>query len=364
MKKLLESIDLGGMRLKNRVFRSATQELAADVNGRMTPEMLLIYRKLAEGGVGAIITGMVGIDENARIAPVMWKAYDDTFTGDLREMADTVHAYDCRLIVQLTHCGVKASHTDSGNPPLGPTAMAAIPDAPAKSMTAEEIKRIADSYAATALKCKEAGADGVQIHAAHGYLFSQFLSPFFNKRTDEYGGSIENRARIVLETYDAIRETIGINYPVLIKINSEDKVVGGLTLFESAWVCRALDERGINAIELSGGLAVSQESAPAQRVTDVNDEGTFFSNARIIADELRVPVISVGGYRTPDETEKRLNDGNIQAIGLCRPLIREPDLVNRWRSGDRSKAKCISCNKCFSPVGGFGCKAPEDANVL
>jgi 2,4-dienoyl-CoA reductase-like NADH-dependent reductase (Old Yellow Enzyme family) len=213
------------------------------------------------------------------------------------------------------------------------------------------------------LKCKQAGADGVQIHAAHGYLFSQFLSPFYNKRTDEYGGGIENRARIVLKAYDAIREAVGADYPVLVKINSEDKVDGGLTVHESAWVCGALEERGINAVELSGGLAVSLESAPAQRVTGIEDEGTFFSSTRMIADKLRAPVISVGGYRTPDEIEKRLNEGNIQAVGLCRPLIREPDLVNRWQSGDRSKAKCVSCNKCLVLAEEFGCKSQTGVNT-
>jgi 2,4-dienoyl-CoA reductase-like NADH-dependent reductase (Old Yellow Enzyme family) len=363
VKKLFESVDLGAMRLKNRLIRSATQELMADASGRMTPGLLSLYRKLAEGGVGAIITGMVGVDENSRVAPTMWKAYDDAFAGDLREMADIVHGCDCRLIVQLAHCGVKARQIDSGDCPLGATAMTAIPDKPAKSMTAQEIKRVVDSFAAAALKSKQAGADGVQLHSAHGYLLSQFLSPYYNKRTDQYGGGIENRARIVLEAYDAVRQAVGADYPILIKINTEDKVDGGMTVDESAWVCGALEERGINAVELSAGIALSWKSSPMQRVPGTEDEGTFFSNTRIIADELRAPVISVGGWRTPDEIEKRLNDANIEAISLCRPLIREPDLVDRWRSGDRSKAQCVSCNKCFSPGKGYGCKAQTGANA-
>ncbi|MDR1620851.1 MAG: NADH:flavin oxidoreductase [Synergistaceae bacterium] len=356
MKQLFDPVGIGGLKLKNRLFRSATQEGAADENGHVSPTLFGIYKNLAAGGVGTIITGMVGVDENSRIFPFMLKAYDDAFISGFRKITDEIHVYDARIVVQLSHCGVKASHTDRGNPPLGPSEITALPKKTAQSMTKDDIRNTVRSFASAASRCKEAGADGVQIHGAHGYLLSQFLSPFYNKRGDEYGGSAENRARIVLEVYDAIRAQVGNDYPIFIKINSEDKVEGGFTLDECVRTCLALDERGIDGIEVSGGIGVSKESSPAQQVRSVEAEGTFFANALVVANKVRAPVISVGGYRMPDIIEQCLNKGRVEAVSLCRPLICEPDLPDRWRRGDRGKARCISCSKCFNMKDGFGCK--------
>lgn len=355
MKAIYEYVDIGGLTIKNRIIRSATQEGSADQSGKVTPALLSIYENLAAGGVGAIITAMIGVDESSRVYPQMLKAYGDAFVPDFSELVARVHKHDCKIIVQLAHTGAKASPDHGGNP-LAPSDFPINPDRPARSMTMEEIQKLAQSFAEAAIKCRESGADGVQIHAAHGYLLSQFTSPVFNKREDEYGGNLSNRARIVFDVYDAIRGAVGDEYPVYIKINSEDRVDGGLTLEESIWICSELEKRGINGIEVSGGLAVSRESAPVQMIKNTNDEGTFARNALTIAEKVSVPVISVGGYRTPDMIESWLNKGNIQAVSLCRPLISEPDLPNRWKAGDRKKARCISCNRCFDTRAGFGCK--------
>ncbi len=360
MKTLFDPVVIGAVSLKNRIIRSATLESPADARGRFAAALLPLYAALAEGGVGAIITGMMGVGPNARLRPSMADAGTDEAIAELRALADCVHARGSRLVVQLSHCGRKSTVLE-GYAPLGPMD-APLPHGPiARAMTPNDIEAVALNFAAAASRCKEAGADAVQMHAAHGYLLSQFLSPFYNKRQDGYGGGITGRARIVLEVYDAIRSAVGADFPIWIKINATDLVDETITWDECLWVCAALAERGINAIELSGGIAESARSSSAPPVRDESEEGVYGPEALALAESVSTPVISVCGYRTPAVINEWLNRGRIAAISLCRPLISEPGLVARWQSGDTAKARCISCNKCFRPKDGrFGCRAFAD----
>lgn len=354
MKKLFEQITVGGILTKNRLVRSATQEGSAVNGGNIGIELLSVYRKIAEGGVGIIITSMVGVDVNARVFPKMIKAYDDDFVDGLNRIVTVAHENGSKVVVQLAHNGAKAN-PDNGNIPLAPSDLA-DKNFNAKAMTKEEINKVIQSFASSASKCKQAGADGIQIHGAHGYLLSEFLSPYFNKRTDEYGGNIANRARIIFEIFDAIRSEVGEDYPVWIKINSEDFVENGFSHEESLWVCKELEKRGINGIEVSGGIAISSKSAPTRIISRKNDKGTFSDYAMTMAETVNADVISVGGYRTAEMIENWLNKGQIQAVSLSRPLICEPDLPNIWKNTGNRPAKCISCNHCFDYSTGFGCK--------
>jgi 2,4-dienoyl-CoA reductase-like NADH-dependent reductase (Old Yellow Enzyme family) len=222
-------------------------------------------------------------------------------------------------------------------------------------MRLDEIRAVVAAFADAAARCKQAGADAVQIHAAHGFLLSAFLNPYFNKRTDAYGGNIECRARIVLEVYAAVRKAVGNEYPVWIKINCKDLTEPSINPTEFQWVCSELDKRCMDAIEVSGGAMISPQSAPAPLINKEEDEGYFAREALQVAGTVSASVISVCGYRTPDMIETWLNQGKIEAISLCRPLICEPDLVGRWERGDRKKARCVSCSKCFNPE--LQCKA-------
>ena len=352
MKTIFEKANVGAITLKNRIIRSATLDGAADQDGHITEKLISIYEKIAVGGAGAAITGLIGVDENSRIIPNVVKAYDDDFVPGLSKIVNKAHAHDCKIIVQIGHFGVEAN-PDNGNKPLAPSDFMISEDKSAKSMTKEEIQSVIHSFALAAERCKEAGADGVQIQGSHGKLLSQFLSPFFNKRNDEYGGDISNRAKIVFEVYAAIREKVGADYPIWIKINGEDYVDGGFSLEECLWVCCELDKLGINGIELGGGIGIPGYS---RTMSSSDKEGVFAQNAIQIAEKVNASVISVGCHRTPDMIEEWLNKGKIQAISLCRPLICEPELPNIWGSGDRRKSKCISCNKCYDFKSGFGCK--------
>jgi 2,4-dienoyl-CoA reductase-like NADH-dependent reductase (Old Yellow Enzyme family) len=352
LKTLFDEISLGGVKVRNRLARSATFEFGADEEGRYARSMYDLYKGLAEGGVGLIISGMVGVDENSRIAPQMVKTYDDTFTQRLGELAKLVHDHGSKLVTQIAHCGARVSKTDSGKAPMG---MSSLPGQDIRELGLEDIHRLIAGFAEAALRCKEAGVDGVQIHAAHGYLLSQALSPIFNHRADAYGGSIENRAKLLLSVYSAIREAVGDDYPIWVKINSSDNMDGGFTFEECRWVCEQLSKMAIDAIEVSGGINVAKGSASVKNLQNEQWEGYFFKEALAIANQVETDVISVGGHRTPELLEQKLNAGNIKGISLCRPFIAEPALVNRWRSGQTDKAVCVSCNKCFAP-GPLSCK--------
>lgn len=355
MKKIFEKVNIGGIETKNRIIRSATEEGSAINDGDIGEELISIYNELSVGGVGIIITSMVGVDKNSRVFPNMIKTYGDNFISGLKQIINNAHENNSKIVVQLAHNGAKAA-PDDGSDPLAPSDITLSKSKPAREMTIKEINDLVRNFGLAALKCKEAGADGVQIHGAHGYLVSQFLSPFFNKRNDEYGGSISNRSRIVFEIYDEIRKKVGNNYPIWIKINSTDMIDGGLTFDECLWVCKELDKLEINGIELSGGLGLSKKDSPVQMSINKNEKGTFADVALILAENVKATVISVGGYRRPDIIEEWLNKGKVEAISLCRLLICEPDLVNIWNSGDKKESKCISCNKCFGYSDGFGCK--------
>ena len=357
MKQLFEPALVGGLTLKSRILRSATYEAAFDENERFAARILPEYETLAQNGIGAIITGMVGIDENSRLLPSMVKGYGDTFIPELKVLAERVHRFGTKLIVQISHCGLKAREIDKGGVALGPSDITPLQDKEVIGMTRADIQAVAASFATVASRCKAAGADAVQIHDAHGYLLSEFLNPYFNKRTDEYGGDISARGKIVLEVYDAVRSAVGSDFPVWIKINSKDLTEPSIAPNEFLWICKALDKRGIDAIEVSGGAAVDAKSSSMQVVRKEADEARFAQEALELADSVSASVVSVCGFRTPSIMEDWLNRGRITALSLCRPLISEPKLLSRWQSGDLSKARCISCNKCFSPKEGIVCRA-------
>lgn len=223
-------------------------------------------------------------------------------------------------------------------------------------MTQEEIHRTVLDFAKAAKHSKQANEDVVQIHCAHGYLISQFLSPIYNKRKGNYGGDIDGRSRILFETYDAIQQTVGKDFPIWIKINSKDLHPQGLSFEECLYICEELEKRGVDGIEVSGGIANGLSSLPCKPVKNESQEGTFLDEAKIMADKLNTPVISVGGHRTPQLLDDILNSSKVSAISLSRPLICEPHLVKRWKSGELQKSKCISCNYCLISTKELKCK--------
>lgn len=347
MKTLLEQTQLVGMKMKNRFIRSATHDGRADEKGHTTERLLQLYEDLAKGGVGTIITGLTNVTDVEKVIPGQMAIYDDSFIEEYQKLTDLVHKHNTNIIVQLVCNGAQNSSSADGVL-WGPSEVTdLVYQTVPREMTKEDIQIMQDAFVNGAIRAKKAGFDGVQIHVAHGYLLSRFLTPYYNRRTDEYGGSIENRARVVLEISRRISEAVGGEYPVLVKINCDDFMDQGLTYEDCKYVCKMLKETGVTAIEISGGIPSARQNEGAVRKITPETESYFKQYSSDIAEEINIPVILVGGNRDFDKLEDIINQTKIEYISLSRPFIREPELINRWASGDRTPAKCISCTKCF-----------------
>lgn len=343
------------LNIPNRLVRSATWEGLADDDGAPTHELINALADLAEGGVGLIITGYAYISPKGLGMPKQTGVHIDALVGPLTRISDAVHKAGGLVAMQIVHAGGQTKSKWIGGQPMGPSAMVnpAFGEEVAE-MSLMQIEDTIDAFAMAAARVKAAGFDAVQLHGAHGYLINQFLSPATNQRTDDYGGSPAKRARFAYEVLAAARQAVGPRYPVFIKLNSEDAVEGGLTLEEGVAVAQGLSQRGIDAIEVSGGTPAAGKLSPSRVVKEAGDEGYFLPNAVAIKKVVSCPVICVGGWRSRAEVEKALDQ--VDAVALSRPFIRQPDLANRWKAGE-DKATCISCNQCFS-VGmkqGLGC---------
>ncbi|GAB4244940.1 MAG: NADH:flavin oxidoreductase [Deltaproteobacteria bacterium] len=347
-----EEATIGGIGLRNRIVRSATWEGMCDETGAPTDRLLSCYEALAGGGVGLIIAGYAFVSPEGKQNPGKMGMHDDSLVPALRELTRRVHGKGGKIAAQLVHAGGQAIRKVSGHPPVAPSAIS-LPfyrEVPA-ALDPAGIARIAADFARAAARAKEAGFDGVQLHGAHGYLLGQFLSPLTNTRRDEYGGCLENRARVLVETVSAVRSAVGTEYPVWIKLNGDDFVDGGTTAEEAASAARFLEAAGIDAIEVSGGTPASGDRTPARvGVDSVAKEGYHRPLSRGIRRQVRIPVGAVGGFRSLSVIEDALRSGDADFVSLSRPFIREPGLLNRWASGDRRKAACVSCNGCFRPA--------------
>jgi 2,4-dienoyl-CoA reductase-like NADH-dependent reductase (Old Yellow Enzyme family) len=308
--------------------------------------------KLAEGGVGLIITGHSYVSREGQAGPWQLGVYDDTTLSGLTAMTAAVHHRGGKIALQLAHAGAHARPELSGLEAIGPSVLHKNGAALCRAMTRADIARVVRAFAEAADRAKRAGFDAVQIHAAHGYLLSQFLSPWVNRRSDEYGGSLVNRARTVLQVLDAVRQAVGPTYPVLIKLNSEDFIDGGFSVEDMLEVSALLAKAGIDAIELSGGTINDASKYSAARFGAVSEEkeGYYRDAARRYKQRMEVPLILVGGIRSLEVAERLVSEGTTDYVALCRPLICEPDLVNRWKSGDTRKSRCVSDNRCYGPA--------------
>jgi len=351
MSNLFEAANIGPMMLRNRFVRSATWEAMATPEGAVTPRLVDTIAALAKGGVGLIISGHAYVRPEGQAGPMQMSAARDDLIPGLRQMTDAAHQHGAKIVLQVAHAGYFAAHHLTGTPPCAVSAAVTLDDIPRKELTAGDIGDIVHAFAAAAARGKAAGFDGVQIHSAHGYLFNQFLSPLFNRRTDAYGGTLANRARVHLETVRAVRQAVGPDYPVLIKLNGRDFAEGGLELEESAAAAVLMEQAGLDAVELSSGMTKFSKFGSARTaITNQKKEAYNREEARALKQRLKIPVILVGGIRSLPVAEGLVAEGACDFISLCRPLIREPDLVNRWQSGDCRKSACTSDNLCFGPA--------------
>ena len=347
---LFQPTTLNGLTLPNRFVRSATWEGMATVDGRVTPRLIDTLTALARGGVGLIISGHAYVAKIGQASPFQLGIYADDLLDGLRSMTTAVHAAGGRIVAQLAHAGNFALEKAIGTAPVVVSNFDGLAQTPRTELSASAIEDLKAAYVAAARRAQAAGFDGIQLHSAHGYLLSQFLSPWFNRRTDAYGGPLENRVRLHVETIAAIRAAVGADFPMLVKMNCEDFADGGLTVAESVAAARQMVAAGLDAVELSGGLLTGGKLSPSRPNINKPEKEAYFQEAgRAFKQALDVPLILVGGIRSPEVAERLLEEGAADYFSLSRPLIREPDLINRWQSGDRSPARCLSDNLCFRP---------------
>ncbi len=360
MREIFESSEINGMELANRLVRSATWEGMCADDGRPTEKLADYYRALAKGGVGLIISGYTFVRPEGKQMPGKMGLYSDDFSDDYKQLAGAVHDGGGKLCMQLVHAGGQTTAQAAGQDPIAPSAVdaAQYQGAVCVEMTAGDISEVVAAFGEAAGRAKDYGMDAVQLHMAHGYLINQFLSPLTNQRTDGYGGSLENRTRFMMEVYESVREAVGTEFPVMVKLNGSDNMEGGLDVADAVEAARMLSEAGIDAIEVSGGTSASGEMSPVRtKINSPESEAYNLELAQKIRAAVTCPLISVGGFRTFKMVEDAIKNF-VEYVSFSRPLIREPDLPKRWQEGDRAKARCISCNKCFVPgikEGGIYC---------
>lgn len=349
--RLFEKTAIRNLDLKNRFIFSATCQGKANFDGAASPTLISSLLQVARGGAALIITEMAYVSANSASVPGQLGIYSDTLLPGLQRMTEFVHREGARIIVQLVQGGLFAAPMLTGATPFGPSPLETPDGIIGREMSAADIAGVVDTYREAAIRAKKAGFDGVQIHVGHGWLLNEFLSPSFNRRTDEYGGSLENRARIALDITRTIREAVGNDFAIFAKINSDDFIPGGFNTGEMLGVSAMLEQAGVDAIEVSGGTVGALLAGDLDNsFSPTGKKGVYYREAaRLLKENIKLPVILVGGIRTFEDANELFDNKIADYISLCRPLIREPGLISRWESGDPGKSECISDSACFQP---------------
>jgi len=294
---------------------------------------------------GKAHVGMVGI-------------HDDRLIPALADLADAIHREGGRVAVQLNHGGMQCEPKAVAEA-IAPSAITAdYLDRPAREMTGEEIEAVIDAFGRAARRAREAGFDAVQIHGAHGYLTSQFLSSAVNRRHDRWGGDLAGRMQFLRAVCGSVRRQVGADYPLFIKLGMVDALEDGLEASEGAAVVAALEDMGLDAVEISGGIGGGRDLNVRAGVCSEVEEAYFRPLAQLARPATPLPLALVGGFRSRSVMEEVLAAGDADLISLCRPLICEPDLPNRLRAGLQKRSRCISGNRCWpkEPGEGIACR--------
>ena len=367
---------LGPITLRNRVIKAATYE-GLTPKGMVTDELIEFHRQPAAGGVGMTTVAYCAVAADGRTSPGQIQWTDETMPG-LRKLTDAIHAEGAAVSAQIGHAGPVAAAKYIGSPALGPSrAFRMTTQNFSKPASAADIARIVEAHANAARRAVESGFDAVEIHFGHNYLISSFLSPKVNKRTDEYGGSLANRARFALETARAVRDAVGDRIAILAKLNMDDGVPGGFWVDEAIQVAQWLEQDGsLDALELTAGssllnpMYLFKGDAPVREFAAAMPQPIrlgvqllgksmihaypyrdlfMFEHARQIRAAVTLPLVLLGGVTDRAGMDTAMAEG-FEFVAMARALLREPDLVNRFRSESRTQSLCIHCNKCMPTI--------------
>jgi 2,4-dienoyl-CoA reductase-like NADH-dependent reductase (Old Yellow Enzyme family) len=333
MGKIFEETVVNGMRLSNRLVRSATWEGMCDQDGRPTRKLADCYADLAKGAVGLIISSYTYVRRDGKQFPGQMGIYTDDFAVEMKALTTAVHDHGGKICMQLVHAGGQTNAKMIGSRPVAPSEVAVMqfPETPAE-LSSEDIAEIIRLFGAGAARAKEYGFDAVQLHAAHGYLINQFLSPLTNLRSDDFGGSPVKRRRFLMEVYRSVRNAVGSDFPVLAKLNIADNLEGGLVPDDGVEAARSLDQAGIDAIEVSAGTPSSGDLSPVRPgIANREQEAYNLPLASRIKNRVGCPVMVVGGIRSLEVVEDIIDRGDSDYVAMSRPFIREPALALRWQ---------------------------------
>jgi len=350
--KVFTPIEIKGVEIPNRIVFPPTDTDFGTADGFVTKMDLEYYDRISRGGPGLTIVGASAVAENGRGFPHVLNIYDDRYIDGLSKLFAVIKKNGSIPAIQLSHAGRQAWMPNFE--PVAPSPLPAILKsmssglemelARPRELTRNEIEEIEDAFAAAALRAKKAGAELIEFHACHGYLIHEFLSPLSNKRTDDYGGNLENRARFILNIITKTRERVGENFPLCCRISADGRVEGDLTLEESKRLAPMLVDAGIDVLHVSSGRYenIDYISPPEDLGERVN-----IQLAEGIKECVDVPIITVGGIFDLETAEKILQEGKADMVAIGRAQIADPEIVNKSKQGNfDSIVKCTRCNEC------------------
>lgn len=374
---------IGDLTLRNRIIRAGCFEGMCQ-EGSCSDRLIEHHQAVARGGTAMTTVAYCSVAQEGRAyGHEMWMR--DEVMPDLKRLTDAVHKEGAAASVQLGHCGFFSSKSATGTQPMGPSRKYCMFRMSfCRVMNEDDIKNVTEQFATAAVKAREAGFDAVEIHSGHGYLLSQFLSPYTNKRTDIYGGSLENRMRFPASVVRHVRETVGPGYPILVKMNITDGIKGGLEVEESVAVAKRFEAEGASALVPSCGftaktpLMMLRGNVPTMEMARNRKNmlervglilfGRFmvqeyeFNELFLLQDALKIrkavkiPVVLVGGVCSLENMDTAMNAG-FEFVEIGRAIIKDPDIVNKWQRGELLASDCDHCNRCVAEMdaGGVVC---------
>ena len=381
MSILFTPINIGDVRIKNRFIHSATYEVMALKTGEVSDKLIRRYQNLAKGAVGLIIPGYMYVHPLGKAYKYQTGIHSDDMIPGLRKLVEAVHKEGSKIAFQLVHAGRQTTKAMIGQTPIGPSSRGRDPInfVKPKEMNVNEIQEVIQAFGAAAKRAVSAGADGIQLHAAHGYLINQFLSPFFNHRKDEWGGSDINRFRFLKEIIAEVRKAIPKGMPVLVKLNTNDYTPqDGITPSLAVKYAKWLAELEIDGLEISCGttsysyMNMCRGDVPVKELVSSLpfwkkpfgklvmkamvgkydlEEGYNLEAAKMIKPVIgKIPLFVVGGLRKVKHMTEVLEKQYADGISMCRPFIREPFIVKKIKEEKAEAVACVSCNRCLAAV--------------
>jgi 2,4-dienoyl-CoA reductase-like NADH-dependent reductase (Old Yellow Enzyme family)/thioredoxin reductase len=362
--KLFSPFSIGSLQLQNRIVMPPMGTNFATPEGFVTERQIAYYVERARGGAGYITVEHTGILQQGKAAPNMLLVSSDEHASRIEKLIEAVHGAGGKIVVQINHAGRETSSAVTGLPIVGPSPIPCptrneVP----RELSPGEITDLAEAFATAAHRVKQAGADGVELHMAHGYLICSFLSPFSNQRTDRYGGSIENRTRFAVDVLKSVRSRVGDSFPILCRLSGDEYVDGGLEIEDVQRIAKILADEGADALHIS---ACNHASGYLIHPSYYLEEGCFVHLARAVKSAVKVPVITVGRIRNPVMSDQIIRDGMADFVSMGRALISDPYMPEKAREGRFDEINfCISCNRCVQNLrkGAVRCAVnPEAGN--